>query len=40
MGPDQALGEEPADVVDAPILAVPRIEASSVELDGGVQEVR
>ncbi|MGD0747694.1 MAG: ABC transporter ATP-binding protein [Acidimicrobiales bacterium] len=34
MGPDRALGQEPADVVDAPILAVPRIEASSVELAG------
>ena len=32
-------GRGPADVVDAPILAVPRIEASSVELRG-VQEVR
>jgi len=32
VGPDQALQE--ADVVDAPILAVPRIEASSVELEG------
>ena len=34
MGADQALGEGPAGALDAPILAVPRTEASSVELTG------
>ena len=36
MVPDQALRQ--ADVVDAPILAVPRIEPSSVELQGVSKE--